>query len=291
MNDEYYKKLPVVALTANAVNGVKEMFISSGFNDYIAKPIELSALDRILKAWLPKELIKQASSTEVYTNDRRKKITEQQNIPTADSKLLDVETGLFYTGGDLETYGEILGVYVRKGPEKLNCIRKLYESKSWSSYVIEVHALKSSSLTIGSAELSEKAKRLELAGKSGDYAIIESNTEEMLDLYEKVLEAGKKYLEENFQTNEEPSEDEDLSALEEINEEKLTEYIEKIREACDAFDGDTAVGICEETCGYVFGGIPLKALFADVKAAAEDFEYDQAAELAEKIPEKLKGGQ
>ena len=43
MEGEYYKKLPIIALTANAVSGVREMFIESGLNDFIAKPIELNS--------------------------------------------------------------------------------------------------------------------------------------------------------------------------------------------------------------------------------------------------------
>lgn len=57
MEERYYKNLPIVALTANAVNGVRDMYIEAGFDDFIAKPIELSALDRVLKMWLPRELI------------------------------------------------------------------------------------------------------------------------------------------------------------------------------------------------------------------------------------------
>lgn len=280
--DEYYQKLPVVALTANAVNGVKEMFISSGFNDYIAKPIELSALDRILKTWLPKEKMKNASETETA------KTAAKPVNPAGSGKLFDVETGVFYTGGDIETYGEILDLYVRKGPEKQKLIKQLFDGRSWNNYVIEVHALKSSSLTIGSVTLSELAKKLELAGKSGDYSVIEEKNAEMLEMYEKVLELAREYLEQNFKT-EEKSPDEDISDLTDVSLEKVTEYVKKIREACDAFDGDAVIEICGEAFGCAVNGKPLKPLFTDVKNAAADFEYDQASELAGMIPEKIKG--
>lgn len=291
MDDEYYKKLPIIALTANALNGVKEMFISAGLNDYIAKPIELSALDRVLKAWLPKELIKQPTEAESYPNDRRKpKNDTPQNTSSPDSKIFDVEKGVFYAGGDAETYKEILSLYVCRGPEKRDYIKQLYEEKSWKNYVIEVHALKSSSLTVGSPKLSEMAKELELAGKSGDYSLIEEKNAALLEMYTQVIEIGKEYLNSSG-TSAEVSSDEtkDTAQLEEITAEKALEYIERISAACDAFDGDTIVGICEETFGYSANGMALKPLFAEVKEAAEDFEYDQAGELARRIFEKIKG--
>ncbi|MDR2300646.1 MAG: transporter substrate-binding domain-containing protein [Deltaproteobacteria bacterium] len=49
------KDIPIIALTANAITGVKEMFISHGMNDFISKPIEYGKLEASLSDWLPKE--------------------------------------------------------------------------------------------------------------------------------------------------------------------------------------------------------------------------------------------
>jgi CheY-like chemotaxis protein len=57
MEQEYYKTVPIVALTANAVSGAREMFLNEGFQDFLAKPIDIAMLERILKLWLPKDLI------------------------------------------------------------------------------------------------------------------------------------------------------------------------------------------------------------------------------------------
>jgi signal transduction histidine kinase/CheY-like chemotaxis protein len=61
----HYANLPIIALTANAVSGVKEMFLSNGLNDFLSKPIDIVNLNLILEKWLPKE--KQIYSTETYT--------------------------------------------------------------------------------------------------------------------------------------------------------------------------------------------------------------------------------
>ncbi len=289
MGDEYYRKLPIIALTANAVNGVREMFLNAGMNDFIAKPIELSALDRVLKAWLPKELMKTPTDGERYADDRRKDVPAIK--PDAGNELFSPETGVFYTGGDTDAYIEILEVYVRKSAEKKQYIQKLFDEKSWKNYVIEVHALKSTSMTIGSKLLSERAKELELAGKAGNYKVIEEKNAALLELYEKAAEEGRKYLEEN---RPEPAaaEEEEISAekLPAITLEKVMEYVGKICEACEAFDGDEIDNICNEAAAYACGGTALKPLFDEVKASAEDFEYDEAKEKAEAISEKLKGG-
>jgi len=58
LEGEYYQKLPILALTADAVQGVKEEFLAVGMNDLVSKPIVMMDITRALKHWLPKEKIK-----------------------------------------------------------------------------------------------------------------------------------------------------------------------------------------------------------------------------------------
>lgn len=289
MEGSYYKNLPIIALTANAVNGVRDMYIEAGLNDFIAKPIELSALDRVLKTWLPRELIQAPSprNERSAVKERRKSEKPKEKSRTG-SELLNSETGVFYTGGDIDAYNEILEVYVRKAQEKHDYILKLFNEKSWNNYVIEVHALKSSSLTVGSKPLSELAKELELAGKAGNYSLIEEKNGAMLEMYLQVAELGRNYLTiANPNAKEVPSEP-DKESLTAITAEKAGELIEKIKTACEMFDGDEVSNICAEASQYAVGDVALKPLFDAVKADTDDFEYDSAAEKAAAIYDKIK---
>jgi CheY-like chemotaxis protein len=54
LEGDYFKKLPVIALTASAISGMREMFLENGFNDYLSKPIELSRLNEVMEKWIPK---------------------------------------------------------------------------------------------------------------------------------------------------------------------------------------------------------------------------------------------
>lgn len=282
---QYYKDLPIIALTANAVNGVKEMYIEAGFNDFIAKPIELSALDRVLKTWLPKELIKTPSAD--GERSAPKHGTERAVKKSSSDTLFEPETGIFYTGGDTEAYSEILSVYVRKAPEKIKQIEKLFSEKAWKNYIIEVHALKSTSMTIGSKPLSELAKELELAGKNGDHGLIEEKNAAMLEMYSNVTELGRKYLGLDGADDETDENYVPTEALTMITPEKAAELIGRVRAACDSFDGDEIAAICAEASAYTVGDIALKPFFGKIKADADDFEYESAAEKADALKEKL----
>ncbi|MBR6669137.1 MAG: response regulator [Ruminococcus sp.] len=190
MNGEYYKKLPIIALTANAVNGAREMFKESDFNDFIAKPIELLALDRVLKKWIPADKIETLTSKDNTTDDLK---NNSNNINK--EKHILVSKGLTYTSGNKDVYYEILEMFVQDGIEKLEQLNSYVENEDWKNYIIKVHALKSTSLTIGAVMLSEFAKKLELAGKSEDFGIIRKENKKLLNLYNEVISEGRSLLE------------------------------------------------------------------------------------------------
>ena len=53
--DEYYKNVPIIALSADAVKGVREEFFAAGMNDFVSKPIVMSEISRVLQRWMPEE--------------------------------------------------------------------------------------------------------------------------------------------------------------------------------------------------------------------------------------------
>ncbi|MGN0587320.1 MAG: ATP-binding protein [Oscillospiraceae bacterium] len=289
MEGSYYKNLPIIALTANAVNGVRDMYIEAGLNDFIAKPIELSTLDRVLKTWLPRELLQTPSPRSERAPVKERRSTDKpKEKPKAGNELLSADIGMNYTGGDVDAYNEILEVYVRKAQEKHDYIQQLFNEKSWKNYVIEVHALKSSSLTVGSKPLSELAKELELAGKAENYSLIEEKNGAMLEMYTQVAQLGRQYLKLDDKPAEEAPAAPDIEALTAITAEKAGEFIERIKSACEMFDGDEVSKICDEVSQYAVGDIALKPLFDAVKSDTDDFEYDSAVEKAAAIYDKIK---
>lgn len=286
MDGEYYQKVPIVALTANAVNGVKEMFIQEGFNDFIAKPIELSVLDRVIKTWLPAERIK----TEKY-DPEGEEVQDAPQIIDSDSfrQLINVEKALVYAGNSQENYFEVLNSYFEKGEEYKKALEDYFAQQDWHNYVIGVHALKSSSLSIGAENLSELAKTLEFAGKAGEYETIMDGHGEVIRLYGEVLSEVEKYLEINgyFAKASEEMKESVLEELKEITQEGFQEYVEQIKNACENFDEEGIVSATEELCAYSLNGIILKKYFAEVKRLAGDFEYDQALEATNKAAEEI----
>lgn len=272
--DEYYKKVPIIALTANAVSGAREMFMANGFNGVVTKPIELSALDRMLKNNLPSDKIEKNIVTEKSNTD-----TQELKVDNNTSGYIDVNVGLSYIGNNIDTYLAILNSYVEKGREKIKQISQLYADEEWKNYTIEVHALKSSSLSIGAKELSEKAKNLEMSGKANDITYIRKNHDDMMMLYAMILQVGEEILAEN-KKEEQTENKKEMIVLETA---ELKDLVEKIKTAIDNFDTDMLNEVTNGFTGAFYNGKNVGKEIAFICEAANDFDYEKAEKITQTL--------
>jgi len=160
------KRLPVVALTANAVFGVREMFLKNGFDDFIGKPIDITELDEILNKWIPKE--KKEKRTESNKPEIRK-----EDIPEING--IDIKKGISMTGGTEEGYYNVLSIFKKDALERIPMIMSYNEDMS--AFTTNIHALKSAAASIGADNISEYALKLENAGKENDIKFIQANAD------------------------------------------------------------------------------------------------------------------
>jgi CheY-like chemotaxis protein/HPt (histidine-containing phosphotransfer) domain-containing protein len=199
VNDPYYKNLPIVALTANAVSGMKEKFLENGFVDFLSKPIEVRNLNAILDKWIPNEKKMKSSEIEQFIYEENNDDTDEDIV--IDIKGLNVKKGIMMVGGTAKDYLNALSVFHSDCSEKMKEMCISLEDRNLSTYTICVHALKSSLLIMGSKKLSEDAKMLESAGKANNIHYINTHNtafvnslEEILNNIHKVIveKAGKK---------------------------------------------------------------------------------------------------
>jgi signal transduction histidine kinase/DNA-binding response OmpR family regulator/HPt (histidine-containing phosphotransfer) domain-containing protein len=170
-------EIPIIALTADAVSGMKEMFLSKGFNDYLSKPIDIKKLDDILDKWLPKEKRKKMAGKKEPGPDARREISpiKAETPEPAGASLrisgVDVSRGITMTGGTEAGYRKVLAMFRRDAQDRLPLLRSFAvqnrapDEKELSQFVTQVHALKSASAALGAAEVSSLAAALEAAGK------------------------------------------------------------------------------------------------------------------------------
>ena len=151
----------IIALTANAIAGSREMYLEYGFTDYFTKPIQAEKLDELLLQYLPNELIE---------------YEDEQNEVQVDEELLviDESVGLSYSAGSKEIYKEILAAFLEQSTEYLVELEEVYKREDWAQYGIITHAIKTNSLNIGASKFSEMSLRHEQAGKNSEVEFIKN---------------------------------------------------------------------------------------------------------------------
>jgi len=206
--DPYYKSVPIIALTANAVSGAREMLLENGFDDFLSKPIETVKLDAILEKWIPKE--KQSKSADgIIAASETEKCNSSHNI---EIEGLDVEKGIALSGGNVEKYMKTLAIFLRDGSEKNEEIKECLKKDNLPLYVINVHALKSAAANIGANKLSEMAKVLEVAGSQEDLTFIQTHNAKLLSTLEQLMNNISETLKAGKQAERKPMDTEQLKA-------------------------------------------------------------------------------
>jgi len=187
------KGVPIIALTANAVVGMREMFIENGFNDFLSKPIDVSKLDEILERWIPEKKKEKGSGAANTQSSQTKPHSLLHAIPG-----VDTAKGIAMTGGTVAAYRQVLSLFRKDAHDRLPLLQESPQADALPAFVTQVHALKSASASIGAHEVSARAAQLETAGKAGDTAFIRDNlpvfAEQLAELVkniQNVLESGK----------------------------------------------------------------------------------------------------
>lgn len=257
---------PVVALTANAVAGAKEMYLAEGFDEFLTKPIQAELMEQMICKYLPKELLQ--------TADEAGHALEERNSSNAyDSALeqgVSVENGLKHSKGDMEIYMELVRIFL-KDRHKMELLRQDLTEHNMKDYAILVHALKGNAYTLGADRLADLAYEHEMHSKAGQEEYVAAHWAELEQAWNTALEVLNGIYEKHAPAQEEA----DLSVngeLLELSQERLDEIAALI----DDFQTDAAVTQIKEWLHKPLRQ-DMRQRLTDVLAAIEDaFDDDQA---------------
>jgi len=171
---EYAKKIPIVAFTANALSGNRELFLSKGFDDFITKPLEINRLDAIIHKWVRNE-----EQEKLFEEKYPAEIDDIRN--GSDSGLfreeiegINICKGLERFNGDKETYMQVLESFSTNTPLLLNTMKNI-NADSLADYTIKVHGIKSSCRGICAEEAGAQAETIEKLAKAGNLDAVKTN--------------------------------------------------------------------------------------------------------------------
>lgn len=219
--------LTIVALTANAVSGMKEMFFENGFDDFLAKPIEIAKLHDLLSRLIPED------KKQWIKKDRE----NLQETATFELPGVDIARGLVTIGGSIKAYKKVLAAFVsdcesfmREKPLKIT-VDTLHD------YETQVHGIKGAAATLGAQAVSDRAYLLEDAAKQEDLAYIAEHDQDFIERLTILVEATKNVL---------TSSNEQVDELKGCELEELSRQLLLLKEALDEFNIGEADAIIVE---------------------------------------------
>ena len=274
------KKSIVVALSANAVNGAREMFLKKGFNDFIAKPVQGKDFCACLERWLKKDLIVPVDSTEEESSQSQSEPGGEQipqDFPVLPQDRINFSQAVEKAGG-FENWLTVAKTFGSSIEQKASQIEEYLKSRDFKNYTIQVHALKSSSRIIGAERLSKMAEYLENEGNKIQKAQQELSkleaelgvkTEMMLNFYrsyQKVLEPVIEYGKTEAETKQTASSD------------QIAFLVNKIRQACQMFDLSQVEESYAELKKLVLPP-ELESKIPEIEVCIENIELEQLNDL------------
>jgi PAS domain S-box-containing protein len=211
----------IVALTANALAGQEEMFLKNGFDDFISKPIDIRQLNNSLN-----KLIRDKKPSEVVEEARLQK--DKLFAEVVHKEVTTAQLAEFFVRDAIKAAAVLDAI------AKNNCRR----TDDLSSFVINVHAMKSALANVGETELSDFAKILEQAGRNNNINLILAELPIFLDALYNVI--GR------FRQKEEESAAEEETVNMDIERPYLLEKMLAIKNACESMDKKTAKTVLAE---------------------------------------------
>ncbi|MDR1488976.1 MAG: response regulator [Desulfovibrio sp.] len=278
--DDWYRSVPIIALTANVVAGTRGLFQENGLNDYLSKPIMAAELNRVLAEWLPAEK-KIAPENEGL---RQPGPAPDYPVAASDSRL-DKNAGIRNAAGDEILYQRLLEDFVARHAEDAEKIREAVETGDKTTAHRIAHTLKSTAAIIGAADLSIAAEAVEKSLSGQPFALIPEDLDMLAAECHAVQNAiGQDMIRLDAQTGRQTA-----AAFEDAtvpDRERALELLDKLEPLLKSGNASCLelIGAIQEILG------PFESECQELAKLMDDFDFSEAAERLAAIRKKIEPG-
>ncbi|MBP5185380.1 MAG: response regulator [Lachnospiraceae bacterium] len=271
MEGDYYKNVPVVVVTANAMSGVQEEMEKAGFQNYISKPINVDKLESVLLDYIPIEKIRNGSSES----------GEKGDIITLFIPGMNVHMGIESSGRRLDTYIGRLNSFLLEGNKRLQSFERCIRDDDYRGYENEAKNLRVEAAGLGADVLADMAKEQEKGCREGRLSDVRIQHNRFCDTFRTLL----RNVEEALSDSKVKLATMDICTKGRITDEEALERLTVIQALLSNFNQELAKKYVLEGCEYAMSD-EIKAAFVDAKAFMENLHFDAAEQYLKEFLEK-----
>ena len=182
------ERFPILAITANALQGEAERCLAAGMDGYMSKPVDLKDLAKNVNRWMPTKTADVIKTTPVQTTESHDIIAEEPMKNSIENPVVDTNVLKNLLGDDEEMLREVMKDFIAPSLDIVEELQGGYAKRDGQEIQMAAHKLKSSSRSMGANSLADLCYALEIAGKENDFDTIDEKITDLEKLMTEVVQ-------------------------------------------------------------------------------------------------------